>query len=206
MQLRLLPLLCLSLALLTPSLRATSVVPPTFPELVEEADAIYRAKVTAIEPRRVAQPNGATVIKTFVTFAVDRVLKGPAQTHVTLEFLGGTIGNERLEVSGMPTFALGQREFVFVQKNGIQFCPLVGMMHGRYRLQHDDETGRDFIERDNGMPLTDPAEVGLPMTQQPTPFRAASADSARSRALTPAAFEASIVSQIQRLKADARDN
>lgn len=205
MQIRLSSLL-VALGLLLPALRATSVVPPTFPELVAGADAIYRGHVTAVEARRVERPDGGTVIKTFVTVGVDRALKGPDRAAVTLEFLGGTVGDESLVVSGMPKFAVGDREFVFVQKNGIQFCPLVAMMHGRYRVLRDANAGRDFVARDNGKPLTDTAEVGLPIASLPAPVAAAAAPSAAAGALTPAAFEASIVEQVQRLAENARPN
>jgi hypothetical protein len=146
------------------------------------------------------------VIKTFVTFAVERVLKGPDQTEVTLEFLGGTVGEETMTVSGMPKFNLGAREIVFVQKNGVQFCPLVALMHGRYRVLRDEATAREHIARDNGLPLTNVAEVELPITTLPGPVRAASAASASTRALTPEAFEASITSEVQRPTPRLRTN
>ena len=45
MRFRLLFLCCL----LSPLGRATSVIPPTFPELVQEAEGIYRGRVTDIQ-------------------------------------------------------------------------------------------------------------------------------------------------------------
>lgn len=188
-------LLLLLLLVLAPFAKGTSVVPPTFAELVSEADAIYRGNVTAVQARRVERADGeGSIIKTFVTFAVERVLKGPEQKEVTLEFLGGTVGDERMEVTGMPKFKVGAREIVFVQKNGTQFCPLVALMHGRYRVLRDEATAREHVARDNGMPLTTTAEVELPMVALPGPVRAA----AGAQALTPAAFEASISSEVQR--------
>jgi hypothetical protein len=179
--------------------RATTVVPPTFPELVGKADAIYRGRVTNVEARWVDRADGGgQIIKTFVTVAVERVLKGVDQPEVTLEFLGGTVGNESLTVAGMPKFKAGQREIVFVQKNGVQFCPLVAMMHGRYRVNRDETTGGEFIARDNGTPLTDVSDVELPLEQVPAQIRAATARTAAAHALTPAAFEASVVSEVQR--------
>jgi hypothetical protein len=196
MRLRFLLPLLLAFASLT---RATTVVPPTFPELVGKADAIYRGHVTNVEARWVDRADGGgKIIKTFVTVAVERVLKGADQPEVTLEFLGGTVGNESLTVSGMPKFKVGQREIVFVQKNGVQFCPLVAMMHGRYRVNRDDATGSEFIARDNGTPLTDVSDVELPLEQVPAQIRAATARTAAARGLTPAAFEASVVSEVQR--------
>jgi hypothetical protein len=178
---------------------ATSVVPPSFAELVADADAIYRGTVTAVTSRHVARPDGqGAVIKTFVTVRIEKVLKGAERPEVTLEFLGGTVGDESLVVQGMPKFAVGDREFVFVQRNGIQFCPLVAMSHGRYRQLRDAATGRDYVARDNRMPLTDTAEVALPMTALPGPVRAAAAATALTDAFTPADFEAKVSAELAR--------
>src|SRR5262245_3348534 len=72
-------LLSILFTLLTLDARATTVVPPSFPELVGQAEAIYRGQVKNVESRRVARADGGTVIKTFVTFAIERTLKGQAQ-------------------------------------------------------------------------------------------------------------------------------
>ncbi len=185
--------------------RATSVIPPTFPELVQEADGVYRGKVTAIQARRATSPDGTAIIKTFVTLVVERTLKGAAKAEITLEFLGGTIGDESLRVAGMPKFNLGAAEYVFVQRNGVQFCPLVAMGHGRYRLLHDTAAQRDYIARDNGIPLTDLAEVAVDLTTTlPAPVRAARAAAAVTRALSPAAFEAGVIAEVQRPTLSAR--
>jgi hypothetical protein len=201
MPLRLLFLLLVSLA---PALRATSVVPPSFTELVSEADAIYRGRVTAVQPRRIPSPDGnGSIIKTFVTFAVERVLKGSQQKEVTLEFFGGTLGDESMEISGMPKFNLGAREIVFVQKNGVQFCPLVALMHGRYRVLRDNATAREHIARDNGLPLRTTSEVELPMTALPAPIRAASAASATVQGLSADSFESSIAAEVLRTSSAA---
>lgn len=188
------------LLVLAPIVRATTVVPPSFPELVDGAEAIYRGRVTSIEARQVDRPDGSRVIKTFVTVAIERALKGPERGEVTLEFLGGTVGDESLIVTGMPKFQVGDREFVFVRGNGLQFCPLVAVMHGRYRVLRDAATGGDYVARDNRMPLTDVSEVGLPMSALPDAVRSA----AVTRALAPAAFEASIATEIQRPTPRAR--
>ena len=199
------PLLLLALAAL-PGARATSVVPPNFPELVSEAEAIYRGRVTAVQARRVEAPDGGSVIKTFVTFAVERSLKGTDRKEITLEFLGGTVGDDSMTVSGMPKFSVGDREIVFVQKNGVQFCPLVGLMHGRYRVIRDETTARDHITRDNGAPLTATSDVELPIMTLPATVRAANAATATARGMTVDAFESSITSEVQRPTGRARPN
>jgi len=188
---------------LAPFARATSVVPPTFSELVAESDAIYRARVTTVQARRVAREDGSVVIKTFVTLAIEHTLKGPAQDGVTLEFLGGKIGDESLLVSGMPQFTVGERGIYFVQGNGRQFAPLARFTHGRYRIEHRGDTGNDFVARENHAPLNNVADVELPMSDARLP---AGARADTSRALSLGAFEAKITGEIRRATSGARPN
>jgi hypothetical protein len=190
----------LLVAALVPALSATSVVPPSFPELVAEADAIYAGRVTTVEARKLTAPDGSPLIKTFVTFAVERVLKGTARESVTLELLGGRVGDEQLRVSGMPIFAVGDRDFVFVQRNGVQYCPLVALGHGRYRVLRDQASGRDYVARDNRRPLAATSDVELPLHGLPAgvaPARAA----APAAALSPDAFAAEIAAEVARVPA-----
>lgn len=184
----------------TRAARATSVIPPTFPELVAEAEAIIRGRVTDIVVRRSSAPDGSPVIKTHVTFSVERTLKGPERVSVTLEFLGGTIGDESLVVTGLPRFELGSTDYLFVERNGIQFCPLVAVRHGRYRLLRDTG-GREFVARDNAVPLTDVTQVVLPLAALPDVIRSANV----AGALGPAAFEAAISAEASRMTPAARE-
>jgi len=172
-------------------LRATSVTPPSFTELVGEADAIARVTVTSVESRWVDTAQ-AHVIKTFVTFSVDHVLKGAPANPLTLEFLGGTVGADAMRVAGMPQFQTGQHEIVFVQGNGVQFCPLVRFGHGRYHVRTDARSKRSFVTRNNGAPLAAPADVQLPAEDAAATASAASADTA----ITPEQFESAIAAQV----------
>ena len=179
--------------------QATSVIPPTFTELVAEADAIVRGRVVDIAARRATAPDGTPVIKTFVTFAVERTLKGAANREVTLEFLGGTLGDESLVVTGMPRFELGTSDYLFIERNGVQFCPLVAVRHGRYRLLRD-AAGREFVARDNAVALTDVTQVVLPLTDLPPALRAIGA----AGALSPAVFETAVIAEAARAAGAAR--
>jgi hypothetical protein len=175
--------------------RATTVEPPEFPQLVAEADAICRGHVTAVRSERFTAPDGSSLIKTLVTFAVERPLKGGDNREIVLEFLGGTVGDDTLAVDGMPAFRTGDREILFVQKNGAQICPLVRMMHGRYRIERDPATARDYISRDDHLPLASVAGVAQPMAASTIPAARANAI---AQALSPADFEAQIVAEVQR--------
>lgn len=178
---------------ITVPLRATTVAPPSFEHLVAKAELIVRGRVLEVHAAWADSPQGR-VIKTYVTFAVQRALKGAAGAQLTLSFLGGELDGQGMRISGMPQFVVGQTEILFVAGNGVRFCPLVAMMHGRYRVQSDAATGREFIARNDGVPLVSEHDVELPQTGNPIERQLRPV----SAALSVAAFEQSISQQITR--------
>jgi hypothetical protein len=81
----------------------------------------------------------------------------------------------------------------------VQFCPLVAVRHGRYRLLRD-AAGREFVARDNAVALTDVTQVVLPLTDLPPALRAIGA----AGALSPAAFETAVIAETARAAGAAR--
>lgn len=83
--------------------------------------------------------NARGVPHTFVTYEVERVLQGQADSkEVTLRFIGGRGEKSAfLAVSGQPMFDLGDRDVLMVAGNGTSGCPLVNCADGRYRLIQD---------------------------------------------------------------------
>lgn len=174
------------------SAHALSVIAPTFPELVAEASTIVRGKVKAISSRKVAGARGE-LIKTFVTFEVSSALKGARDAEeVTLSFLGGQVGEERLEVPGMPAFNVGAEDYLFINARN-RICPLVGAMHGRYRLVTPQKAGRPYVAREDHAPLVEVSDVIKPMRES-SAVNALSA--ATERALSPEEFEQQIRAEI----------
>lgn len=152
----LLLILCVGLALAT--VRATTVVPPTFDQLVTEAEFIFDGTVT--EARSQWTGEGAERhIVTHVTFKIEEAIKGAPGQSYTIQILGGTVDGETMEVSDTPRFKVGDRDILFVEHNGNQFVPLVGIMHGRFHVQ-TDASGRDVVAKDNGALLSDAAKLG----------------------------------------------
>src|SRR5439155_21170493 len=123
------------------------------------ADLVFAGKVLSSrsEWRSVGTKR---VIFTLVEYETQDVLKGHGIKSVTLQFLGGTVGEVTMEVSGVPKFTVGERVILFVEKNGIQFCPLVGVFHGKFGLRIDEKTSRDIVLMHDGKPLRDVAEIG----------------------------------------------
>jgi hypothetical protein len=158
-------ILALSLSLLIiPCAVATTVIAPTFNELVAQSESVLWGEVTEINCELVTQGKSRAIF-TRVTVTVREQIIGTNPTTVTLEFLGGTVGELTMVVDGMPRFTLGQNDILFVQNNGRQICPLVGMAHGRYSIVRDPITGTDRVTRDNGATLTNVAQVSHPLTQ-----------------------------------------
>ncbi len=153
--------LLLGLAAATTGL-ATSVIPPSFPELVNGSDYIVRAKIKSLTYEAKPQA-GKELIFTKIEVEVIEVIAGTPPTPLVLTMLGGRIGDIELSVEGAPKFAVGDEDILFVSGNGTNFHPLYAVMHGRYPVRRDKVTGREYITRNNGVILADVAEVVLPM-------------------------------------------
>jgi hypothetical protein len=128
---------------------STTVVPPTFAELVSKAAVIFEGEV--IDRRSLWEPSrDGRHIVTVVTFNVSRVLKGQLGLRTELSFLGGTVGDQTMHVEGMPTFAIGDQDVLFVSADVNPASPLVGFWHGRFRIVREASTGALTVRAYNG--------------------------------------------------------
>jgi len=150
--------LLLSAGLAVTSVRATTVIAPTFDQLVGEAELIFEGTVAEARSEWTGQGAEREIV-TYVTFAIEDALKGAPGKSYTIRMLGGTIDGETREVADAPRFKTGDRDIIFVEHNGTQFIPLVGIMHGRFHVQ-TDARGEQVIAKDNGALLADTAKLG----------------------------------------------
>jgi hypothetical protein len=91
-----------------------------------------------------------------------------------------------LDVVGMPNFSVGQRDVLFVGDTVKTMSPLVGFMHGRFRVERDLASGVDRVRTHDGRSLPDVSEIGAnrpPAFLSMTPMRLS-------------AFEAAVAGQI----------
>jgi hypothetical protein len=88
---------------------------------------------------------------------------------------GGTVDGQTMEATDTPKFKVGDRDILFVENNGTQFVPLVGIMHGRFRVKQDEVNAPESIAKDNGAQVSDLAKLG-------SDEKAASAGKALSKA------------------------
>jgi hypothetical protein len=143
------------------SASATTVIPPTFEQLVGRAQVIFEGTVTDVTSQWVGEGAQRHIVS-YVTLEVADSVKGDAGTTYTLRMLGGTVGDTTMAISDAPNFAVGERTILFVENNGTQFVPLVGIMHGRFRVQQDAARGGDVVLDNFGHAVSrsDLAELG----------------------------------------------
>lgn len=145
----------------SPPARATTVVKMPFETIVAEADRIAVCEV--IDMTTSLKPQTRNPV-TRVTFEPVEWWKGDSQDRtVTLEFLGGPVGDGRiLVVAGMPQFEEGKRYVLFWRDGDEWANPLVGWHQGQYDViegadgqlyVEGPETSSREIEVDRGIDL-----------------------------------------------------
>jgi hypothetical protein len=147
--------LLLSLGLV---IHATTVIPPSFDELVSRAQVIFEGEVTGLQSQWIGEGAEHRIV-TFVNFKVVEALKGSPGANYSIRMLGGTVDGRTMEVTDAPKFKVGDHDVLFVENNGRQFIPLVGIQHGRFRVQKD-QLGRDTLQTGEGQPLADIGQLG----------------------------------------------
>jgi len=150
-------LLVLILAVANPmSTQATTVRALDLPELVQRAEVIADVTVTATASFLVS-PTGGKAIQTRVTFTLNSIpLKGQVTSPFTLNFLGGTVGTHRMEVSGMPKFQVGDRLILFSYGPDKTFVsPVIGFDQGALRVIRDQQNNVDRVYRWWGQPVNE---------------------------------------------------
>ncbi len=179
-------------ALLTWSVaQATTVIPPTFDQLVDRAEVIFQGTVTGVSSQWTGEGSQRHIV-TFVTFKVDESIKGEAGATYTMRMLGGTVGDQTMEVTDSPKFAAGDRDILFVENNGRQFVPLVGIMYGRFHVQQENGTGREIVATEHGAPVSDLAAMGREDAPAASKSSTPSTETTAENALSTADFKAAI--------------
>lgn len=191
MQLRPYPLVAALALLLAPlSTWATTVIQPTFGEMVASADYIVRAEVISVTSSWRDNPSkpGERYIGSKIALAVREVIKGTPPQPLVLDTVGGRVGDDELVIDGAPKLAAGDECILFVRGNGQTIFPIVGLMHGYFPVYRDTVTRRASVLRFNGQPLRSEQELepGAPAVAN-----------AKTPALTPEVFRDRIQKQHQ---------
>ena len=170
---------------------ATTVIPPSFDELVEQAQVIFQGTVTDVQSQWAGEGAERHIVS-YVTFRVDESIKQEPGATYTLRMLGGTVNGETMGVADAPVFKKGDRDILFIENNGTQFVPLVGIMHGRFRVLHDLTTGKEIVTTNTGEPVTDVTALGKNPLQADVDSHPSIMPATPETALDAAAFKAAI--------------
>ena len=76
---------------------------------------------------------------------------------------GGTVDGETMGIADAPKFDVGDEDILFVENNGSQVVPLVGIMHGRFHVRRD-ESGNEVVTTNEEEPLRNVAGLGTGAT------------------------------------------
>jgi hypothetical protein len=120
-------------------------------------------------------------------FRVEEALKGSPSQLYTIRMLGGTVAGETMGVSDAPKFQVGDKDILFVQNNGSQFIPLVGIMHGRFHVRMN-KSGQQIVTNNEDEPMKNIARLG----------KTASSVSPDEPDLPAAAFKDAVKAKLQR--------
>jgi hypothetical protein len=136
-----------------PQAHGSSAVPLSLRQIVQSAGMIADATVQSVNSYW-ATPSGAQTLRTKVSFKANQVLKGNPGPVFTLEFLGGTVGEQSLTVEGVPQFQPGERYIIFSESpDKAVVCPILGLDQGALHVVHDQGSNVDRVFRHWGQPV-----------------------------------------------------
>lgn len=130
---------------------ATTVLRVGIDEMLEGSALVFEGEVLG---RQADRDHANGWIRTFITFAVHDVIKGKyVKPTVTLEFLGGTVGENTFKVHGTVMPKDGERGIYFVESlTRTQINPLYGWTQGHLLLV-DDPQGTQRVQTRHHRPV-----------------------------------------------------
>jgi hypothetical protein len=140
---RFVPISAFILFLFAGSAGATLVVRATPEDLTEKATIIVRGEVLESKSR---WTDDDRTINTYVRIRVEETLKGDAGSEVVVTCPGGTVGNSKVGVHGVPKFTSGEKVVVFGWRNKHGDLLPLGLNQGKFRIETDAGTGVEMAQ------------------------------------------------------------
>jgi hypothetical protein len=106
---------------------------------MESAEFIAAVVIMDIEARKEDR------IYTYITYRPIEILKGdPDSLPYTIRMMGGKVGNERLIVSDIPQFEVGEKYLLFLKFDN-PYCPILGRYLRTFKIRHDPNLNRERV-------------------------------------------------------------
>lgn len=114
-------------------------------QLAKQAQTILIGTCTSIKSEWNEE---RTKIFTYITVLPKNYLKGDGNSaEITIRQLGGIVGDVGMHVDKTSVFEEGDEVLVFLKMGPKGYQRVVGLMQGKFTIQHDEETGRKTIVR-----------------------------------------------------------
>ena len=127
----------------------SQLIPQGLPDLAAGADLIFVGRCEAVAAHWNADH---TLIYTANRFRIGRALKGAPGETITLEELGGTVGDQRLDVEQTPRFSVGEEVLLCARRTELGRWQTLGATQGKFAVTRDRQgqlwVHSDFYQRD----------------------------------------------------------
>jgi hypothetical protein len=121
---------------------ATTVVPLSFEQLVNESVSVVYGRVTDVRPQ---WTDDRRFIESVVSIEILKGMKGAARNSVSFTVPGGQVGRYVNVIPGAPVFATGDLAVVFLTAHGPRLPVTTGLTQGVYRVQRDVRSGEMLV-------------------------------------------------------------
>jgi hypothetical protein len=132
----------LVIILFAASVHATTVVPLSFEQLVNESSAVVYGRVSDV---RSQWTEDRRFIESVVSIEVIRGMKGGTGQTIAFTVPGGQVGRYLNVIPGAPTFATGDLAVFFLTAHGPRLPVTTGLTQGIYRVQRDATSGSMLV-------------------------------------------------------------
>ena len=121
---------------------ATTVVPLSFEQLVNESQSVVYGRVADVRSQWTADRR---FIESVVRVEILRGMKGSARESVTFTVPGGQVGRYLNVIPGAPSFVTGDLAVFFLTAQGARLPVTTGLTQGIYRVQRDSSSGEMLV-------------------------------------------------------------
>jgi len=134
-----------ALAPIRDSAEASTVRAMNLEQMTDRADMIFTGRVVSMRAEWNAE---RTRIYTYVTFEVDRYLKGGNDARVaTVRLLGGKVGRYVSHLPGTPQFGIGEEVLLFCAGQQARIPSVLGLSLGKFTISTTMD-GERILRRD----------------------------------------------------------
>jgi hypothetical protein len=121
---------------------ATTVVPLSFEQLVNESQSVVYGRVSDVRAQWTADRR---FIESVVTIEILRGMKGTARESIAFTVPGGQVGRYLNVIPGAPSFSTGDTAVFFLTARGAKLPVTTGLTQGIYRVRRDEASGEMLV-------------------------------------------------------------